>query len=66
MRESIAALGLGIVAVACCAAGPLIAAAIGGLSLAALLGWGAAFVAVIAAIVILVGRRVRTERRSGR
>jgi membrane protein implicated in regulation of membrane protease activity len=63
MRESIAALGLGIVALACCVAGPLIAAAIGALSLAVLLGWGAALVAVVAAVAILVGRRARAEER---
>lgn len=63
MRGSIATFGLGVVAVACCAAGPLIAGAIGGVSLGVLLGWGAAVVAVIAAAAALVARRVRTSHR---
>ncbi len=67
MRGSIATFGLGIVAVVCCAAGPLVAGAIGGVSVGVLFGWGAALVTVIAALAILVGRRARAgDRRSDR
>ena len=67
MRGSIAAFGVAIVAVACCAAGPLVMATVGGLSVGALLGWGAALIALVAGLAILLARRAwRGQSRSDR
>ena len=65
MRESLATLGLGAVAVACCAAGPVIFAAVSGASLAAILGWGAALVVVVATVAFALARRARLHHRDG-
>jgi len=66
MRKTVAALGVGTVAVVCCAAVPLVVAGVGGLTLAAVFGWGALIVAAIGVVAVLVsvviGRHRSTVR----
>lgn len=59
MRKTVAALGVGAVAVVCCAAVPLVVAGVGGLTLAAVFGWGALIAAAIGGGVVLVASRHR-------
>ncbi len=59
MRKTVAALGVGTVAVVCCAAVPLVVAGVGGLTLAAVFGWGALIVAAIGGVAVLVVGRHR-------
>ncbi len=63
-KGGFAAVGLGALAVVCCAGGPLIVALIGGIALGTVLGVGAGVLAVslVAALVIV---RVRGRRASG-
>jgi hypothetical protein len=57
-------LGAAALAVACCAGLPLIGAAIGGLTIAAVAGLGAGvlFLAVLAALLVIRRRRAKDVR----
>jgi hypothetical protein len=67
MRESAVAVGGTALALICCAAGPLALGAVGGITIAVLLGWGALLVAVVAVAALVIGRRRRaTDRRDPR
>jgi hypothetical protein len=63
-RGDLVALGAAAVAVVCCAGLPLLGAAIGGLTAAAVtgLGAGALFLAVLAAVLVIRRRRARDVR----
>jgi hypothetical protein len=59
-RTGLAALGVGVLAVVCCAAAPLLVGVLGGIALGSLLGVAAGVVAVIGLTALVV---VRTRRR---
>jgi hypothetical protein len=62
-KTPVAAMSVGVVAIACCAGGPLLAAALSSVALGTALGAGAGVVALIAmtaAIVVRARRRART------
>ena len=64
-RAPAAALGLGVIAVACCAELPLLATAAGGLTVGALIGGGAGLLVALAlgfATVLLVKARRRRPK----
>ena len=63
-KGGLAAVGLGALAVVCCAGGPLIVALIGGIALGTVFGVGAGVLALslVAAVVIV---RVRGRRAPG-
>ena len=58
-RGALAAAGLGVVAVVCCAGLPLAAGLIGGLTLGAAFGLGAGILGVAALVVLAVWARRR-------
>jgi hypothetical protein len=55
-RGGLAAVGLGALAVVCCAGGPLIVGALGGVALGSVLGVGVGVLAVILVTVLIVAR----------
>jgi len=59
-RTGLAAVGLGVFAVACCAGAPLIAGVLGGIALGSVLGIAAGIVAIIGLTALGV---IRTRRR---
>jgi zinc transporter ZupT len=63
-RTGIAALGASALAIGCCAAAPLVLAALGGVALGAILGvaGGVLAVAALLALVPLIRRRRSCER----
>jgi hypothetical protein len=63
-RGDLVALGAAAIAVVCCAGLPLIGAAIGGLTVAAVAGLGAAvvFLAALAALLVIRRHRARDGR----
>ncbi|MDQ3647115.1 MAG: hypothetical protein M3433_00750 [Actinomycetota bacterium] len=59
-RGGLAAVGLGALAVVCCAGGPLIVGVLGGVALGTVLGVGAGVLAVIlVTVLVIVGVRGR-------
>jgi hypothetical protein len=56
-----AAVGLSVLAVACCASGPLLVAAVSSVALAAVVGIGVGLIAIVALMTMAV---VRVRRRS--
>ncbi len=63
-RGLIGTVAAGALAVACCAGGPVLLAAAGGLSLGALLGSGAGVVVFAVAVAAILTRRARSKRTS--
>jgi len=59
-KTGLAAVGLGVFAVACCAGAPLIAGVLGGIALGGVLGIAAGVVAVIGLTALVI---IRTRRR---
>lgn len=57
--------GAAIVAVGCCAGGPLIAGLLGSLAVGSVLGLGAALVAIVAVAIVVASRYRRTHRDHG-
>ena len=55
----LAALGIGALAVVCCAGLPLVAGVLGGVALGSVLGVGAGALAVVVVIVLVVARAHR-------
>ncbi len=53
-------VGTAAVVVACCAAGPFLLAAVGGLTVGALLGIGAGLAAIVIAVLVIALGRKRT------
>ncbi len=64
MRESAVAVGGVALAVVCCAGAPLLIGALGGITVAAALGWGTLLVValVVGAIVLLRRNRGSAQR----
>lgn len=58
-RTGLAALGVAVLAVACCAAAPALLAVVGGVALGSVLGWtvGAVALGPVVAALVVVGRR---------
>lgn len=54
-----AALGIGVFAVLCCAALPLLAGLLGGIAVGSVLGVGAGVLAVLVVVVLIVARSRR-------
>ena len=63
-KGGLAAVGLGALAVVCCAGGPLIVALIGGIALGTVFGVGAGVLAVSLLAALVIGR-VRGRRAPG-
>lgn len=61
MRGSLAPVGVALAAIGCCAAAPVVAGAVGGITLGAGLGVGALVVAAVALAVMAVARRNRAS-----
>jgi len=59
-KTGLAAVGIGVLAVLCCAGAPLIVGVVGGVALGSVLGLAAGVIAIVAATVLVV---VRTRRR---
>lgn len=59
MRESLAAVAIGAIAVACCGLLPIMIGAIGGATLAILLGGGAGIVLTLILLAAVIWRRHR-------
>lgn len=55
-KAGVAAAGLGVLAVVCCAGAPLIAGALGGIAVGGLLGAGAGVLTVLVVSALIVGR----------
>jgi Flp pilus assembly protein TadB len=58
-KSGLAAVGIGIFAVACCAGGPLIVAVAGGIALGSVLGVAAGVVALVGLSALVVARARR-------
>lgn len=63
MRESAAAVGGVALAVVCCAGAPLLIGALGGLTVAVALGWGALLVVAAIVATLFLSRRNRGSDR---
>jgi hypothetical protein len=64
-QTGLAAAGLGVLAVVCCAGAPLIAGALGGIAVGGLLGAGAGVLTVVAVSALIVGRIRHRHARAG-
>lgn len=62
MREALAAVGVGALAVTCCVLLPIIVVSLGSAALAPLIGAGAAAVALVLLVAIVIVRRRQTCR----
>ena len=58
-RTGLAALGVGVLAVVCCAAAPLLVGVVGGVALGSLLGVAAGIIAVVGLTAMVVVRKRR-------